>query len=125
MLEWTSFCVWPDKRKSNHFSDYDGMQYTIRTHSSLADCQGEEQAGYCRRTVPADKLQRLYPEPSQCFTMKDVDKRKRPDLWNIEEPEGLVNPEFFGESRFAFWNYRECCICNPGQPNAVCDLVME
>lgn len=96
IFEWGSMDVWGDFFRSNYYNDFKG-ENLYRRPSSQKTKKGNRKA---------DKLQRLFPEPSECYKVKDVDERDH-DLW----PKGLIEEEDLGDRRVAHWNRRRCCIC--------------
>lgn len=93
-FEWSSWGMW------DVFEE--GLGFRIKTNS-FEDRQGETEYG----ERPGDKLQRIFPKPSACYRVDDVDERNR-ELW----PTGLVgeDKEFTGNRKEVHWNRRRCCI---------------
>ncbi|MBL7661233.1 hypothetical protein JNK13_00630 [bacterium] len=54
---------------------------------------------------PADKIQRIYPEPSGCFRMSDISERDQ-GLF----PKGMLM-EPYGNHKIVHWNRRRTCLC--------------
>lgn len=54
----------------------------------------------------ADKLQRVFPEPGECFRVNEIDEYN-PGLF----PKDAVRPDQLGSIRYIHWNMRVGCVC--------------
>ena len=102
MFEWQSMNKWGEKKRQNYFNDRQGP--------GLWRWAGDERFkkdydwGGLRSP---DKLQRIYPEPSRCFTMDQIDERNYTLF-----PKGLFESdvESSGIYKAVHWNRRRCKV---------------
>lgn len=97
-MEWASWRQWPWQIRANYFNDDHGQKQLFR--------RGGEDDGVKYDDRRPDRIQRLFPERTGCFTTKDVHDRNLSDF-----PRDLVKREDEGEMRFVFWNRRRCGYC--------------
>ena len=99
MMEWSSWEFWNSASlgfdmRTNYFNDFDGNNLFRKKNGSLDSGNRKP-----------DKWQRVYPEPTGCFKMDDVDERNRSRF-----PIGMLNPSQKGSQRYVHWNRRRACV---------------
>ncbi len=101
MFEWQSMNLWTEYLGMNYFNDFKGKNLYRRP--------GRKKRRLTTRykTRRADKLQRIFPSPSQCFKMKDINSRDK-ELFPKEL--FLDDKERVGVYKTVHWNRRRCRI---------------
>lgn len=91
------------KQPDDKFRNHCGGEDHVNRFTRFIDIEDEEE----NRNRETDKLQRIYPDVTECFNMNQVDERDH-ELF----PADLMKPENHGSIRYIYWNRRQACACD-------------
>lgn len=96
-----------------HFSELPSAAYlarrAIEVLAHLKKKQGKGVPHFAdkkRGKDSVDKLQRVFPEPTRCFQMQEIDERNE-----VLFPKDGVSVDDLGSKRYVYWNKRQACTC--------------
>lgn len=97
----------PTGTMMGHFSPLPSAAYFARRALYLAAHVGQGNTNPTNIfSDRADKLQRVFPEPGECFRVNDIDEYNT-SLF----PKDAVRPDQLGSIRYIHWNMRVGCVC--------------